>query len=255
MSSCTSAPTSTPTCLSSHVHCGGGGGGVSAAGGGMGAGHPGSLSAYWFGCAIYMGYGSCTFNLVTDCASGLCVKPDVPKNLCCFECGNFTANSYGRMYPNLWPGNACCFADGNYGGNKTSCIMMAFTGFSNSMVGKTVYVEALYYGNNVSQFNYHGSQRLVDGYLTEGMNFCSYPYCFNCCLNNFDSYQTIGFSNDFDSTSDHYSLRHGGAYTRICTQGTCSHSHAGRLTRVVKYQNCLFLEPRHLRELYVYNVQ
>ena len=32
MSSCTSAPTSTPTCLSSHVHCGGGGGGGGSAG-------------------------------------------------------------------------------------------------------------------------------------------------------------------------------------------------------------------------------
>lgn len=241
----------TDVSLYNHVH----GGGGSAAGGAMGAGHPGSLSAYWHGCACY---GS-TFSLTTTASSGMFAYSNIPKYLCCFECGNFTANRGSTLncQAQYWPRSRCS-AGAVYNKefcHQASCVMMAFTGFTNSMVDKTIYLEALYYccANEA---------RLVAGYLSEGVGFCSYNHCFNCCLSSFDSFQTISIGTDMHIGNDgnqqynvsQGSILHGSAFHRVCRQGTCSHNHAGRLQRAVKYQNCLFLEPKHLREVYVYNM-
>lgn len=252
MSSCTSAAcavSATNISLACHVHCGGGG--VSAAGGGMGAGHPGSLSAYWYGCAAYRTYDS-SFTLSTTASSGgMSAYSNIPNNVCCFECGNFTENYLANHWC-YWPDGRCsagtvqdCY--------QSQCTMMAFTGFTNTMVGKTVYVEALFYHASC-----YSRAALVAGYLTEGVGFCSYPHCFNCCLNNFDSFQTIDIGREHHVGEDgcsSASVLHSNAYNRICRQGNCSHSHAGRLQRILKHQNCLFIEPKMLREVYVYNVE
>ena len=67
MSSCTSAPTSTPTCLSSHVHCGGGGGG-SSIGSLQGLGEFEHYKVCGGNTCLY-GYNNCISNSSNSCAT------------------------------------------------------------------------------------------------------------------------------------------------------------------------------------------